>query len=136
MKNDHRSIATLCIMLMVGAAMLLGCSSSPTSVDSNNALPAAQVTEVTSCPTTDDAVNAIVAVLDESCPRDATYRHWGALNSCEKSTMAHWLDQYDGCFSKTDVKEIHVRVYEMRHSAGNTSNGDDRTPPEPTPTQD
>lgn len=137
MKTDHRSIAILSIMLLAGAAMFLGCSNSPTSVDSYIPTPTpVQLTETTTCPTVDDAVVAIVAELDETCPRGASYRHWGHLNSCEKTTMAHWLAPYDGCFTKSEVKEIHVRVYEARHSAGNSSGSDGRTSPDPTPTME
>jgi hypothetical protein len=116
MKYDHRSTAVLCIMILTAAGMFLGCNS-PSSLESDAALPALQLAPVVNCPTLEDASKAIVAELDENCPRTRNYRHWGEENSCEKSTIGKMLDEYDGCFSGHEMKQLRIRIHEMRQGA-------------------
>ena len=129
MKYDHRSTAVLCIMLLTAASMILGCNS-PSALESNAALPAQQLAPVVNCPTLEDASIAIVAELDENCPRTRDYRHWGEENSCEKRTIGKMLDQYDGCFSGDEMKQLRIRIHELRHT------GDEKPSDLPTPIEE
>jgi hypothetical protein len=128
MNNDRRSTAALWIVLLAGAAMFMGCSNSPTSVDSNAMLPSQQFNESVGCPDMEAVANVITTELNAYCPRTVRYRNWGQENSCEKGTIGSMLDQYEGCFSDEELKQIRARIQELRHAEDREPHRDDPTP--------
>jgi hypothetical protein len=125
MRTKHGLIVTLCIVIPA----VLGCNS-PASVDSNNTAPAsAFYAEPVACPSVEAMAQAIVNELNVNCPMSREYRHWGEQNSCEKRNIGQMLEAYEGCYNEEELKEIRLRIDEMRHAQASDDTGVDEPKP-------
>ena len=109
--------------LLVSVCVLSSCNSSPVGVSTTDSFNATQSSKV-DCPDKELLAQQIVDVLDKNCPRYFPFRHWGAENSCEKSTIGKMLDSYKGCFSGAEMKEIRARIHELRETPDETKRDD------------
>jgi len=94
-------------LLFVATVLVLSSCNTPANVTTADE-PAAALTksQPTICPSIEDVCDAIVDELNQNCPINYHYRNWGDENSCEKSTIGKALDDYDGCYTKEELKDI------------------------------
>jgi len=126
MKSARRVVGVFAVVAVISIVAVTGCNS-PVSV-----APVEQIAPTygvsVDCPTIEQICRLIVQELDIQCPRTKDYRHWGELNSCEKSTIGKALEPYSECYTGEELKEIRDRVFEMRHSSTSGPTDDEPKP--------